>query len=54
MHVRIALKLNRNFIYCNGCGSKIDEECGADYKTECLNVFRRNEGFVYIFAVKGR
>lgn len=47
-------KLNENFTYCNKCGSRVDEECRENLKTNFLNVFKRDSGFIYIFAVHGR
>lgn len=48
-------KLNEKFTYCNKCGVDLDDGgSGKDLKTDYLNVFRKDEGFIYVFAVHGR
>ncbi|MBR4448532.1 hypothetical protein [Methanobrevibacter sp.] len=47
-------KLNENFAYCYECGSEIDGEIIGDFKTNLLNVFQVNNGYIYIFSVHGR
>ena len=46
-------KLNENFVYCNECECKVDEETKGDFKTNFLNVFKINHEFIYLFAVHG-
>lgn len=46
-------KSRDTFKYCRKCGSALNGEVVGDFKTDMLNVFRHDDGYIYVFAVKG-
>lgn len=48
-----AKKMRDDFAYCRICGTKLSGENPGDFKTEMLNVFRHEDGFIYLFCDNG-
>ena len=48
-----AKRMRDNFLYCRICGTKLSGENPGDFKTEMLNVFTHEDGFVYLFCDNG-
>lgn len=45
--------LNGNFTYCWRCGCNLEAGDSGDFTTPHLNVFRRDEDYIYLFSIHG-
>lgn len=46
-------KVRDNFEYCRFCASKLNGESPGDFSTDMLNVFRKNDEYLYLFSENG-